>query len=355
MRKNGKDRRDFLKFMAIAGSGVLMGGGVPLSGFASDKTKFVMAATGGSWGNTIKDIFIEKSGFQNKFNLDVSYEQNIDSVVVAKALANKKHPMFDVSSAATFMAAKMNAGGILEPELDLDIVTNWKDIYPQAKIDKYFAGYITSNMVLVYNTDYVKKPTSFKDLWNSKYKGHVGFSNYKHVGSSFLHCINKLYGGKEDNVMPGIEAFAELMKKQKAIPFDNTDHGMKLFQRKELWIAPFWDGRARQLQESGLPIDYAFVDYWMPLTMGFPVLKNSKVRKIAMEFVNYTLDPDLQAQFTMAMKFPPTNRKCKLPAKYEHWKVTDKQFELAADLDYNKLVLESDKNLELWNKHVLGS
>jgi len=349
------DRRDFLKYAGSIGGGIFIGGGIPLPRMAAAKTRFTVASTGGSWGEAVKKIFVEGSGFKKKLDVDVDYEFNIDAVVVAKALANKENPIFDVSSASTGMATKMYVGGAVMPELDLDIVTNWPDIYPQARMGKHYAAYCLLSMLLVYNEKYVNRPESYKDLWNPKYKGHVGFSNYKHVGSYWLHAINRFFGGSEDDVTPGIEALAELMKDQKAVPYDNTDHAMKLFQREELWIAPFWDGRARQLKTQGLPIEYVWTKDWLPFTIAFVVLKNTKVPKIAMEFVNATLDPDVQVEWMKQFKYAPANRKCKIPKGYENVAVPEETLEKAADLDWITMVNNVEKNMELWNKYVLGT
>lgn len=353
MMKDGIKRRDFIKW-TMGFSGMLMAGGIPLHSFAASKM-FTVASTGGSWGDAVRDIFVIQSGFQKKFDLEVQYEFNVDAVVVAKALANKENPVFDVSSAITGMAAKMYVGSALMEPLDRNIITNWDDIYEQAIMGDHFVGYMMVNMPLVYNTKQITtRPESFKELWNPKYKGRVAFSSYKHVGSWFLHAMNKMFGGTEENVMPGIEAFAKLVKDQKAIPYDNTDHAMKLFEREEIWIAPFWDGRARQLQEKGVPVDYVWAPYWLPFTMGFPVMKNTKVPKIAQEFVNTTLQPDLQVEFMKKFKFFPSNRKCKIPSELENIIVPKDALERAAKLNWTTMVKNSEKNLELWNKVVLG-
>jgi putative spermidine/putrescine transport system substrate-binding protein len=353
MKNSGMKRRDFIKWtMGI--SGMLMAGGVPLTSLAAPK-RFTVASTGGSWGDAVRDIFVIQSGFKEQHDLDVQYEFNIDAVVVAKALANKENPVFDVSSAITGMAAKMYVGGALMDPLDRNIITHWDDIYPQATMGDYFVGYMMVNMPLVYNTKYITSPPqSFKELWNPKYKGRVGFSSYKHVGSWFLHAMNKMFGGNEKNVMPGIEAFSELVKEQKAIGYDNTDHAMKLFEREEIWIAPFWDGRARQLQDKGIPVDYVWPPYWLPFTMGFPVLKNTKVPDIAQYFVNETLRPDLQVEFMKKFKYFPSNRRCKIPEEFKNIIVPEAALERAADLDWVVMVKNSEENLELWNKNVLG-
>jgi hypothetical protein len=73
-----------------------------------------------------------------------------------------------------------------------------------------------------------------------------------------------------------------------------------------------------------------------------------------MDFVNVTLDPHAQVGFMKIFKYSPANRKCKFTKGLEHLKIPERALEKAADLDWLKVVKNLEKNLELWNKKVLG-
>jgi spermidine/putrescine-binding protein len=136
-------------------------------------------------------------------------------------------------------AAKLYVTEAMVSTLDFNVITNYEDIYSQAKLGKYFVGFCFLNMGLCYNKKYVNRPESYKDMWNPKYKGRVGIPAYGWIGKTWLHAVNKSFGGTEDNAMPGIEALADLMKKQSAILVDTVDLVKKLFHQGELWLAPF--------------------------------------------------------------------------------------------------------------------
>lgn len=355
MKKGEIERRDFLKYAATIGGGLLMGGGIPLPRTASAKTKFTLGRVGGSWGEGLKKVFVEGSGFKEKFDLDVEYSVQMPSVAVTKAITYKESPVFDAMDSYPPGTAKILAAGALMPELDLNMLTNYEDIVPQGKTGNYAVGYCFTNQVLAYNTKYVKRPESYHDLWNPKYKGHVGIPAYGWVGNYFLHAINKFLGGTEDNTMLAIEALADLMKKQKPIVADTVDLVKKLFHREELWIMPFWDGRTHQLIDEGVPVDFVWHKDFLSLTQEFAVMKNTKIPKICMEFVNLSLDPKVQVEFMKIFKYSPTNRKCKIPKELEKNMVSEKDMEKAAKIDWIKVMEHVEKNLELWNKHVLGA
>jgi len=355
VRKSTIDRRDFLKYTAAIGGGVFMGGGFPLPRMASARPKFTLASTGGSWGAGNRKVFAEQSGFEKKFDVEMVYHHQIDAVVVAQAVANKDNPIFDAASAMLPNAVKMYIAGAAVDGLDMNIVTNWPDIYPQARFKNVLGGFCFLNFGLVYNTTHVKRPQSYKDLWNPTYKGRVGIPQYGWMGNSWLHGINKVFGGTEDNTMPGIEGLADLMKKQKPILVQNTDHAMKLFTSEELVLMPFWDGRTRMLQGQGVPVDFVWAKNFVALFIGMLLMRNTKDPKLGMEFVNLSLAPDSQVEFMKIFKYAPCNRKCTFPSGFEHVRVTEKELENAADLDWVRVVNNMEKNLELWNKHVLGA
>ena len=52
--------------------------------------------------------------------------------------------------------------------------------------------------------------------------------------------------------------------------------------------------------------------------------------------------------------YPPSNGTAKLPPEFEHMRVPQSAFERAARLDYGIMTANSAKNLERWNKEVLG-
>jgi spermidine/putrescine-binding protein len=99
---------------------------------------------------------------------------------------------------------------------------------------------------------------------------------------------------------------------------DTVDLVKKLFHSGELWIMPFWDGRTHQLIDEKAPVDFVWEKDFLSMTMGMSVMKNSKNLKLAMEFVNTTIDPVVEVEFMKIFKYAPTNRKCKIPTGFEN-------------------------------------
>jgi putative spermidine/putrescine transport system substrate-binding protein len=351
------ERRSFLKYSAIFSAGAALGkdflSAPPAK--AAVQEVFTIALQGGSWGDGEKKVFVEDSGFRAKHNLDVGYDVGDDGRLLAKALANCGNPIFDTHLCFSANAAKHYASGCAV-DLNLDWVPNWKDLHPQARYGKYSPAFCFLAFGLVYNKKEVSPPpTSYDDLWNPKYKGRVGIPQYAWIGMYWLHAVNKYFKGNEDNVTPGINALADLMKKQKVILLDNVEHTKRLFHQGELVLAPFWDGRTIEMKQEGLPVEITFNKDMMTIGFGSVCMKGVKNPKLVHEFINVTCDPGRQLEMMKMFKYAPTNTKCKIPPEYQTMFPKEKDLENAAQIDWIKVIKHIDENMELWNKKVLGA
>jgi putative spermidine/putrescine transport system substrate-binding protein len=345
-------RRDFLRNSALSGGALAASSLLPRAAFAS--TPFTLASAGGSWLEKIQKVFVEEAGFAAKNDVEMSYFTQVDAVMVAQAMSNVNTPVFDVLTTGKDFLDRLVAADVLL-EIDKNIVTNWDDIYPQFRFGNHFASYTVLCAALAYNTKHVSKPEGWKDMWNPKYAGHVGVMSFGWDGHTMLQAINKSLGGDEDNLRPGLDAMAELMSKQKAIVVNNAEHATNLFRQGEVWIMPLWDGRIRALQDEGHPIDYIWPKDWPMSPDASAAVKNIQSPKIAMEWINLTLDPVAQVEFMKLSNYSCTNSKAEIPDELKRIQVPASALELMVQLDSAKMVRDQDKNLELWNKEVLGA
>ena len=210
-------------------------------------------------------------------------------------------------------------------------------------------------MGLVYNTKRVTaRPTSFMDLGSAKYKGKIAIPAYGWVGIQWLHALNQSLGGNPDNIDPGMKAIAELVKKNDAIIMENTDVTLKAFTREEIWMMPFWNGRCFSLQAEGVPVDIVYPKGSLQVGNGFPILKGTKFERLAQQFVNITLDAEFQLEMTRRFRYPPSNRKAKLPPEMAHYALKEADLKAMMPLDFQKMNQHRAAYLARWNREVLG-
>ena len=125
---------------------------------AGAEDAFTIASTGGSWGDGLKQAYVLKADFEKRFNAQVSYAHMIDSVIATKVIAQCGNPPYTVSGAHGEAEAILMADGSCVEPYDLNIVTNYKDIYETARLpsrrgmDAWWASFMMLVFGLTYNT-----------------------------------------------------------------------------------------------------------------------------------------------------------------------------------------------------------
>ncbi len=353
----GFTRRELLKITGMtAGSLALIETGwSPARG----EDKFTIASTGGSWGEGIRESFVNAPKFGDAAKVAIDYSHQLESVATAKIIAQCGNPPFTVSGHGEAEAILMADGGCVQP-YDLSIVTNYKNIYdtaklpPRAGMQAWWASFMMLVFGLAYNTKEAAKPTSFQDLFSAKYKNRIGVPAYGWYGMYWLHAFNKTLGGNEDNISPGIEAVARLVKQNGAIIIQNVDHGMKALTLGEVVLAPIFNGRAFAIQEQGVPVDMVYPPGSIQVGNGAVILKGSRFSDAAQRYINNTLNGEFQLSITQRFRYPPSDRTVKLPPKMAHYAVPEASFPNMVALDWTKINRHRERYLDRWNKEVLA-
>lgn len=346
------NRRRFLQALAAAGfGGALTGMQAFNPAYAADR-KFVFGTTGGKFHEGTSKVFIENTGFRERHKLEMIYDIQNDSGIAAKVLASCRRPVYDIAQAVESNAARASMSNCLL-DYDPEKVTNLADIPEAYKLGRSYASSVSLLNGLVYNTKHVKKPASWEDLLNKKYKGKIGLPAFGWIGQHFLHAINKAFGGTEDNIDPGIAAIAQIVKENEAVIVSGSNPADTLFQREEIWLMPFWNGRMLNLRKSGVPVDIYYQPHFLQVGTGYIIPNGTANAELAQELVNLTLDPAVQLELVRFFEYAPTNSKVKVPAELASAVLPDYAIDRVAQIDWVKLVGYAGRDLERWNRDVL--
>ena len=331
--------------------------GLPRPALAEEN--FAISIVGGTWGQGQIKTYITGTDFEKKNNVTMSYDYAQDNIRAAKAIAACGNPVFTTMEALNSQAVLLAEGGCVA-DYDLDIVTNYKNIRalskepPRKGLSNYFAASYLMAIGLTYNTKEAPEPKSFEDLLDPKLKGRIAVPSFDWFGPQFLYAVNGALGGTNDNVDRGMQFISDLVKKNNAIMLSSADAGMQAFTRGEIIAMPFWNGRTNLMVRNGVPVKMIYPQGWIATGNGHVILKNTKFYKEANRLINNLLDPELQAKLGTQFGYPPSNETAKLPPEFDDMRVPEAAFEHAARLDYGVLTANSAKNLERWNREVLG-
>jgi len=316
---------------------------------AQDKVLNVLSY-GGPWNEVQEQHVLER--FKSATGFDVTLGQQAVGAV-SYITASKDNPVYDLVWMSAEDHAALSRAGLLEP-LNYDNIPNAKNLYDGAQLED---GVITSfaAVAIVYNTEKVNPPpTSWSDLWDPRLKGHVIVGDLPHsYGLSFLVMTARLAGGSEHNIDPGFERMKEL-KPSIAAFYKNSGAANQLFQQGEAWIAPWYHGRAKYGADRGIPLAYVIPKEGAPPYLSvIGVVKGSKNKAAAEQFINMTLDPAPQTGWAEIIGAGPANKTVELsPEVAKRVPYGAEQISKLIMFDWKTIIAKQGEWTERWRKEV---
>jgi len=304
-RRNGLSRRQLL-----AGAAALLP--APAIVAQTPDTLIVNA-----YGGEFQDIFLSTvvQPFERKFGVRVTYDDaGTASEDYARIRASRGAPGFDVAAELTPPEILLGAREkLLEPVTEKE-VPNLRHVWKRSHEIIPAVGIVHSYQytALIWNKDKIEKPATWGDYWEpgKRYgdmiRDHVINFNPGNLLSIYaLIMAAKLRGGGVDNMDPAWE----LLKAQK--PYVGTvvttsAQAAPYFENGQVWIAPYWSARSIYYRDQGYPIDLTVPDDGtIGLANCAAVPVGAKNKRLAMEFMNFRLDPEIQRAFHLGYKTSP--------------------------------------------------
>ena len=302
----------------VAATAIGVTAGLSSVSATADETELVFGGFGGTFQKAMEATVIPM--FEKKYGVKVVYVTGTSAQLNAKILANPKNPGIDVIWGTDASYYLGRAAGIFA-KLDKAKIPNLADLYP-------FAVYPDGTGVMMgiqafgieYNTKvFAEKgwapPTSWNDLWDPKYKGHVVAYNLP-IGyaSVFFSVVAQLTGSKPGNYEPAWAKIAALVPSVMTF-VDPPAQVDALFATGGAWIAFNGSARIEELAARGVPVALANPKEGSALNPNqFIVVKNAPHPELAHKFINLALDVEAQEQIAKTMLLGPVNRKVELDA-----------------------------------------
>lgn len=305
--KNVFNRRQTLKVASATFAAGMLGRTAALM---AQPKRLVVSDFGGDWATWNKQN-IDKE-FTSRTQIDVLHDTGSDNASrIAKAKLGIPRGEYDLICLADSFFPRAEAEGILQAiDYSSPRLTNHRDIDTRFVTPSY-TSFLFNGLGLGYNPKMTNAPpTSWADLLRPEYKGKIVLPAIVHSFGLHVILLCALAAGKDyKDTATGLEYLKRLADQEPIWTVDSQANARSLFQEE---AAIGWIGRAEwvQLRDWGggaefvLPSEGGFLTSW-----GFGPIQGSLQKEGLEEYINVTLDPQIQAANAAKLGFHPTNKR----------------------------------------------
>jgi putative spermidine/putrescine transport system substrate-binding protein len=347
------DRRQWL-----AGASAVAGGAFTSSLAGGDAQaqsgQIVVSNWGGDWNDRTMKLMekplVEARGVRIVRDLGLEPERK------AKLLAERKLPRgtVDIAHLNDSDAFEMNSHGVAE-ELDFSKIPNAKDIVPALR-KPYAIPWLYSGVVIIYNKDKVKEPPkAYKDLWDAKFAGRVGFTNQLYF--NYMMISSLVDSGDLTSVEKGREKLVDLRSRVQPRIYATHQQMQAALASGEVDVVLNYKARGLQWIKDGLPLAIAYPEEGaVSVTFGAVMPKRAPNKEAGYLYLNSMLDPKAMADLAAASFYAPANGAAQLDADLRA-RIDFSEAERARLKfpDYAYVAKNTAEWLEWWNKNVARS
>ena len=251
-----------------------------------------------NWTEYIPETVLEQ--FTKETGIEVVYSTYDSNETMYAKLKLIKEDGYDVVFPSTYFVSKMGKEGMLQP-LDHSQLPNKKDLDPQLLDKAYDLGniyslpYMWGSTGMAYNSLVVpeKEVTSWKDLWNPKYKGQLLLQDDMR---EVFHMALKIQGHSSNTTDPKeIEAAYLLLKDlMPNVLVFNSDSPRLPYLAGEVNVGMMWNGEAWMAQQENPAIRYVYpsegANLWVD---SYVIPTTARNVKNAHQFINFMMKPEV--------------------------------------------------------------
>ncbi len=305
------------KHLALSRRGLLQAGAAALAAPAVVPARAAETLVVNGYGASYQDALMGSTikPFEKKFGVQITYDSTGTATQnYAKIRASRGAPGFDVAGELTppeiILGAKEK---LLEPVTEAE-VPNLKHVWAKSRTIIPPVGVVHTYQYtsLLWNKTHLSKPTSWAEYWAptgaaaDKLRSHlIAFEPGNLLSIYALIMAAKLKGGGVDNMEP---AWA-LLKAQKpliGVTVVASDAAAPYFENDQVWLAPYWSARAGYYVAHNYPVNFTIPqEGTIGLANCAAVPVGTANKKLAFEFINFRLEPEVQHDFNLAYHSSP--------------------------------------------------
>ena len=321
--------------------------------------QLVMMTWGGLWGDAMRDNV--DAAFTKGTGVKVVQDRASSPVErITKLKVSLGSPTVDLVQLHDGLVPLAIKQGVVEKlNRDSPRMPNVRNMIPSFWND-YWVPMIFSVTGIIYNTKLVKNPpTAWADLWRPDFKGRIVLPEISHSIGTYIIPIGALAQGKNAK---DAEAGFEMLKRMvdlKPIWAKDTDTIMTSLANEEAVIGILYKSQTFTVKDKKVPAEWVYPkEGGIPYVSGTCIAKNTKNLEEAEQYLNVTMDPEVQTFATKLFNYPGTNKDMltKLPPDLqERAKFPQEQLDKLVTLDHEYMSDQRGAWTERWNRVVAGS
>lgn len=323
------------------------------------------AAKGGGLGSTVvlaglssQEAMIEACAVKpfEKLHpgLTVQYIENQTAQNLSRVEAEKSSPSIDVlETAATQQYQGAQAG--LFATLSSMQIPGLSSVTLVSRLDNYGVPMWTALGGIEYNAKVFKAkgwapPTSWSDLYDSRYKGHVGIYDISiAIPQGLLQYAAEQSGGSATNVTPGLDEFAKHLKPNLYAVLPTAAALTTAIQQGNVWLAPNTSQLVGADQQAGLPVAFAQpANGVLAVANYFDLVKGAPHSAAGTALIQYMTTAAVQ-KCLPAYGVTPADSSVSIASKYA---ALTKPTSKIIDTNWNALTSQLSSILAEWNSKV---
>ncbi|MEI3612418.1 ABC transporter substrate-binding protein [Pseudogracilibacillus sp. SO30301A] len=263
-----------------------------------------------NWADVIPQEVLNE--FEEEFGVEVVYSTYSSEQEMMAKIKSGTVP-YDVVFPSTGTFIIMKEQGLLQ-ELDMENIPNFENLSeiwtdrPDDPGDKYSIPVAYGTNGIIYNTEKIKeKPTSWEDLWDPKYKGHVLVSDdpQELFGMALQSLGYDIGNPTEEQVKEAAKKIEDLVPN--VLAFDPNPEPQ--FMSEQAWIGYTVCAGASVAHIQG----FEKLDCVLPKEGGLKwhtsaVIPNTSKEKYTAEvFLNWYLRPEISLEMVKSFPYPSPN------------------------------------------------
>jgi len=284
---------------------------------------------------------------------EVEYEQDQPNLILAKWQAQPDSPVYDIGLFERAPTLRAGSSGLALPLTEQN-VPNIVNALPGAVAEGGAGVALAFDTIdIMYDTDQVSEPiTSWLDLWRPELAGKIMLPGLPIDGAvAFtLVAVARAMGMTEEQVDEVFPRFIELKDSVHSF-YSDPNQASQLIERGEIAVAIQYSARIGQLMKRYPNITRATPTEGVPaIPYDLVVAANTSAPETAAEYVNFALQPDIQAQVCSTILLNPAVSGVDVGEETLSYIITDQSKMFPVN---DPVVLELQQGwLERWQREV---